>query len=242
MRPGEVLALRPCDITDAPQGMVAHVRGTVVRRQGTRDFRQDQAKTDASRRSIAVPDLAAQVRRRRIAEMAGDLVRDGRSRGPDHPRARRSVAIRARHRPGGAPARSVERQGARRGRGIAGTTEHRIQPAQPPANRSRPAVAPPTSATRWPPASRVTCQSSARRPKGSTLRTTRTMATGAARSGRRRRRSSRVACAPRGIPNSRMRCALASALCACVGIRRASTHAPGRASEIAPTREPPRST
>jgi integrase len=32
MRPGEVLALRPSDITDGPDGMVAHVTGTVVQR------------------------------------------------------------------------------------------------------------------------------------------------------------------------------------------------------------------
>lgn len=34
MRPGKVLALRPCDITDGPNGMVAHVNGTVVQRKG----------------------------------------------------------------------------------------------------------------------------------------------------------------------------------------------------------------
>lgn len=72
MRPGEVLALRPCDIDDTTRGMVAHVRGTVVRRQGVRDFRQDQAKTDASHRAIAVPEFAAQVLRRRIAQMPSD--------------------------------------------------------------------------------------------------------------------------------------------------------------------------
>jgi integrase len=69
MRPGEVLALRACDITETKLGMLAHVRGTVVRRQGVRDFRQDHAKTDASQRSIAVPEFAARVLRSRIAQM-----------------------------------------------------------------------------------------------------------------------------------------------------------------------------
>jgi integrase len=69
MRPGEVLALRPCDITETNLGMLAHVRGTVVRRQGVRDFRQDHGKTDASHRSIAVPEFAARVLRGRIAQM-----------------------------------------------------------------------------------------------------------------------------------------------------------------------------
>jgi integrase len=69
MRPGEVLALRPCDVVETKLGMVVHVRGTVVRRQGMADFRQDQPKTDAPNRSIAVPEFAAQVLRRRIGSM-----------------------------------------------------------------------------------------------------------------------------------------------------------------------------
>ncbi|GAA3806956.1 site-specific integrase [Cellulomonas soli] len=72
MRPGEVLALRPCDVRETRQGMVVHVRGTVVRRQRRADFRQDQPKTDASNRSIAVPEFAAQVLRRRIGAMGPD--------------------------------------------------------------------------------------------------------------------------------------------------------------------------
>lgn len=72
MRPGEVLALRPLDITETDRGMVAHVRGTVVRRKGVADFRQDQPKTDASNRSIAVPDFAALVLRARLAQMRLD--------------------------------------------------------------------------------------------------------------------------------------------------------------------------
>lgn len=69
MRPGEVLALRPCDVSETTQGLVVHVQGTVVRRTGRSDFRQDQPKTDASNRHIAVPDFAAEVIRRRLAQM-----------------------------------------------------------------------------------------------------------------------------------------------------------------------------
>ncbi len=67
MRPGEVLALRPCDLVDGPRGMVAQVRGTVVYRQGTGTFRQEHPKTDASVRQVPVPEFAAQVLRSRIA-------------------------------------------------------------------------------------------------------------------------------------------------------------------------------
>jgi len=67
VRPGEALALRPCDIIDGRRGMVASVRGTVVYRQGTGTFRQDHPKTDASARELPVPDFAARVLRRRIA-------------------------------------------------------------------------------------------------------------------------------------------------------------------------------
>ncbi|WP_225754852.1 tyrosine-type recombinase/integrase [Actinotalea sp. Marseille-Q4924] len=72
MRPGEVLALRPCDVTDTAEGMTVHVRGTVVRRTGRADSRQDHAKTDASTRQLAVPDFAAQVLRRRIGQTGPD--------------------------------------------------------------------------------------------------------------------------------------------------------------------------
>lgn len=72
MRPGEVLALRPCDVSDGDAGMVVHVRGTVVRRKGQRDFRQHHPKTDASARDIAVPEFAAVVIRRRVAVMGPD--------------------------------------------------------------------------------------------------------------------------------------------------------------------------
>ena len=67
MRTGEVLALRPRDIAHGPDGMVAHVNGTVVQRKGSGAVRQDHPKTDASVRRIPVPEFAAQVLRRRLA-------------------------------------------------------------------------------------------------------------------------------------------------------------------------------
>ena len=69
MRPGEVLALRPCDIEDLPAGMIASVNGTVVQRKGSGAARQPRPKTDASTRRIPVPEFAAHVLRRRIADM-----------------------------------------------------------------------------------------------------------------------------------------------------------------------------
>ena len=72
MRPGEVLALRPCDIEDLPTGMIASVNGTVVQRKGRGAERQPRPKTDASIRSIPVPEFAAAVLRRRIAEMPSE--------------------------------------------------------------------------------------------------------------------------------------------------------------------------
>jgi integrase len=61
MRPGEALALRPCDIADGPGGMVAHVTGTVVQRKGKGTLRQDHPKTDASVRFVPVRPFAADV-------------------------------------------------------------------------------------------------------------------------------------------------------------------------------------
>ena len=55
MRTGEVLALRPRDITDGASGMLAHVNGTVVQRKGAGTVRQDRPKTDASIRHLPVP-------------------------------------------------------------------------------------------------------------------------------------------------------------------------------------------
>ena len=69
MRPGEVLALRSCDIEDLPAGMIASVNGTVVQRKGSGAERQPRPKTDASIRRIPVPEFAAVVLRRRIADM-----------------------------------------------------------------------------------------------------------------------------------------------------------------------------
>lgn len=70
MRPGEVLALRPCDIEDLPTGMIASVNGTVVQRKGSGAARQPRPKTDASVRRIPVPEFAAVVLRRRIRKLA----------------------------------------------------------------------------------------------------------------------------------------------------------------------------
>ena len=72
LRPGEVLALRPCDIVEDPSGMVVHVRGTVVYRTGRGTFRQDHPKTHGSLRSIPVPEFAADVLRRRLAAISPD--------------------------------------------------------------------------------------------------------------------------------------------------------------------------
>jgi integrase len=69
MRPGEVLALRPCDINDLPTGMVASVTGTIVQRKGSGAERQPRPKTDASVRRIPVPEFAAVVLRRRAGAM-----------------------------------------------------------------------------------------------------------------------------------------------------------------------------
>jgi integrase len=67
LRIGEVLALRPCDITDSPKGMVVAVRGTVVLRTGQGAVRQSHPKTEHSVRRIAVPEFAAVVLRARLA-------------------------------------------------------------------------------------------------------------------------------------------------------------------------------
>lgn len=69
MRPGEVLALRPCDIVDLPTGMIVSVNGTVVQRKGRGAERQPRPKSDASIRRIPVPEFAADVLRRRIRDM-----------------------------------------------------------------------------------------------------------------------------------------------------------------------------
>ena len=69
LRPGEALALRPIDIKEGPSGMAAHVTGTVVYRQGSGTVRQPHPKTDASARTIPLPDFAARVIRRRLKQM-----------------------------------------------------------------------------------------------------------------------------------------------------------------------------
>jgi integrase len=69
MRPGEVLALRPCDVEDSSTGLVVAVTGTVVQHKGSGAVRQGRPKSDASIRRIPVPEFAAAVIRRRIAEV-----------------------------------------------------------------------------------------------------------------------------------------------------------------------------
>lgn len=69
LRIGEALALRVCDLDDTPQGMILHVRGTVVLRTGQGAVRQNHRKTEHSVRSIGLPEFAAAVLRRRIAAL-----------------------------------------------------------------------------------------------------------------------------------------------------------------------------
>lgn len=66
MRPGEVLALRPCDVEDGPTGTVVSVTGTVVQRKGIGTVRQERPKSEASIRLIPVPQFAAEILRRRL--------------------------------------------------------------------------------------------------------------------------------------------------------------------------------
>lgn len=70
MRPGEALAVRPCDVTDGRAGMVVKVTGTVVQTKGKPPKRQEHPKTHASVRFIPVPNFAAEVLRRRMATLS----------------------------------------------------------------------------------------------------------------------------------------------------------------------------
>ena len=72
MRPGEVLALRPCDVDDRPTGMVVAVTGTVVQLKGQGAIRQERPKSEASIRWIPVPEFAAAVLRQRITGVDDD--------------------------------------------------------------------------------------------------------------------------------------------------------------------------
>jgi integrase len=72
MRPGEVLALRPCDVEDRRTGMVVSVSGTVVQHQGKGAARQANPKSEASARWIPVPEFAAAVLRRRLADIPAE--------------------------------------------------------------------------------------------------------------------------------------------------------------------------
>lgn len=75
MRPGEVFALRPCDVTDGPKGLIVEVTGTVVQRKGKGAHRQERPKTPGSIRSIPVPEFGAEVIRRRMSGLEPDSER-----------------------------------------------------------------------------------------------------------------------------------------------------------------------
>ncbi len=81
LRPGEALALRPCDLTDGKRGMTLRVTGTIVPRKGEGFVRQDHPKTEASVREIAVPEFVAVILRARAAGLGSDALifhnRDG---------------------------------------------------------------------------------------------------------------------------------------------------------------------
>ncbi len=70
-RIGEALALRACDIDDSRAGealpMRVTVTGTLVVIKGRGVYRQDFPKTSNSRRTLEVPEFAAEVIRRRLA-------------------------------------------------------------------------------------------------------------------------------------------------------------------------------
>jgi integrase len=86
MRPGEVLALRPCDVEDSPTGMVVAVTGTVVQHRGRGAVRQGRPKSDASIRQIPVPEFAAVVLRRRLVGIPSErTIFANRSGGPLSP-------------------------------------------------------------------------------------------------------------------------------------------------------------
>jgi integrase len=72
VRPGEVLALRPCDVSEGRNGLIVAVRGTVVYRTGAGTLRQDHPKTDASVRMIPVPEFAADIIRERMKRLQPD--------------------------------------------------------------------------------------------------------------------------------------------------------------------------
>ncbi len=72
LRPGEALALRPCDVIDGPAGMLVRVTGTVVQRRATGLIRQPHPKSASSIRTLAVPEFAAVVLRRRLGPLGPD--------------------------------------------------------------------------------------------------------------------------------------------------------------------------
>lgn len=75
-RIGEALGMRKCDVDMTANPPIVHICGTVVVRKGKGVYRQDAPKTDKSNRTVAIPQFAAEVIRRRLA-----LIPDGE---PEH--------------------------------------------------------------------------------------------------------------------------------------------------------------
>ncbi|WP_210479603.1 site-specific integrase [Naasia sp. SYSU D00948] len=66
-RIGEALALRRCDVDMTANPPTVQFRGTVVVRKGKGVLRQESPKTDRSNRTVAIPQFAAEVIRKRLA-------------------------------------------------------------------------------------------------------------------------------------------------------------------------------
>jgi integrase len=66
-RIGEALALRRCDVDMTVSPPTVQFRGTVVVRKATGVQRQEAPKTDHSNRTVAIPQFAAEVIRKRLA-------------------------------------------------------------------------------------------------------------------------------------------------------------------------------
>lgn len=71
-RIGEVLALRRCDVDIAGPPPTARICGTIVSPKGRPTHRQDQTKTGASNRRVALPSFTAAAIRQRLATTNGD--------------------------------------------------------------------------------------------------------------------------------------------------------------------------
>lgn len=71
-RIGEVLAIRKCDVNVTSQPATVRICGTIVSPKGKPTYRQDKPKTDASRRTIAVPSYAAEALRQRLVVVSDE--------------------------------------------------------------------------------------------------------------------------------------------------------------------------